>query len=370
MATKGTAICYLPPVAALILASCLRARGFRVLLFALIPGVLISALPLVPIAIRNLRTYQSVGGETSGLLNANHAPKSVLGVAIKDIANQYAFGSSTSILSLETGVRKLLHGIGANPDDPETTIPCDQLGGTTLRFFYFVGCEDIIPAPIQTTLCLLIPFFLLIPSFRDRAGTLALSAVVFGSFLLFFVIFRWQPWGGRLLIPLFFMAAPLVANAGVMLFPRLVPFTVTILGILFLQPHMLFHGQRHLFGWQSVLRLSKEEQMSIPMPGRSEEISSVINQLKSKEIHQILFDGKVSPMYGLLREIRIKVPQVKISSGSVSNPADADTLIESINSPEDPESHVLSSYQMIWRGKFYRVYLKERSAGRLLQPGV
>jgi hypothetical protein len=166
------------------------------------------------------------------------------------------------------------------------------------------------------------------------------------------------------------MAAPLVANAGVMLFPRLVPFTVTILGILFLQPHMLFHGQRHLFGWQSVLRLSKEEQMSIPMPGRSEEISSVINQLKSKEIHQILFDGKVSPMYGLLREIRIKLPQVKISSGSVSNPADADTLIESINSPEDPESHVLSSYQMIWRGKFYRVYLKERSAGRLLQPGV
>jgi hypothetical protein len=371
MATKGTAIAYLPPVAFLIIAGCFRREGsLRVFLMALIPGMLISSLPLAPIAIRNLNTYHSVGGETSGLLNASHTPKSVLGVVIKDIANQYAFGSDTSIVSLEKGVRKLLNMIGVNPDDPATTIACDQLGRGSLRFFYFEGCEDIIPAPIQMTLCLLIPFFLLIPAFRSRGGMVALSSVVFGAFLLFCVVFRWQPWGGRLLIPLFFMAAPLIGNVGAMLLSPWIPMSVTALGILFLQPHMLFHGQRHLFGWQSIFRLSKEEQMSIPMPGRSEEIRSVINQLKSKEIHRILFDGKVSPMYGLLREIRIKLPQVRISSGNLLDPAGAEALVETLNSPDDPESKALSGYHLVWKGKFYRVYLKERSAGGLLQPGA
>lgn len=359
MATKGTAIAYLPPVAVLITAACLRRDGgMRVLLMALIPGMLFSVLPLAPVLIRNLRTYHSVGGETAGLLNASHTPKSILGVVIKDIANQYAFGSDTSIVSLEKGVRKLLNTIGVNPDDPATTIACDQLENGAFRFFYFVGCEDVIPAPIQTTLLLLIPFFLLIPSFRGRDGTVALTAVVFGSFLLFCVIFRWQPWGGRLLIPLFYMSAPLVGNAGAMLLSRWIPLALTALGILFLTPHMLFQGQRHLFGWQSVFRLSKEEQMSIPMPGRSEEIRSVIGQLKSKEIHRILFDGKVSPMYGLLREIRIQLPQVRISSGGLLDPVAAEALVETLSSPDDPECNGLSGYHMVWKGKFYRVYLK------------
>jgi len=360
LATKGTAIAYLPPIAILIITGCIRrGGGARVLLLTLIPGVLISALPLAPVATRNLKSYHSAGGETSGLLNASHTPKSILGVVIKDIANQYAFGSNTSIVSLETGVRKLLNTIGVNPDDPETTIACDQLGGNALRFFYFVGCEDIIPAPVQMTLCLLIPFFLLIPAFRSKSGMVALSSVVFGAFLLFCVIFRWQPWGGRLLIPFFCMAAPLVGTAGAVLFHQWVPLAVTFLGILFLQPHMLFHGQRHIFGWQSVFRLSKEEQMCIPMPERKEEIRSIIKCLKSDQVHRILFDGKVSPMYGLLRQIRIELPQVEIISGSASKLSDEDALIESINSPEDPVLNVLTGYQLVWKGRFYRVYLKD-----------
>jgi hypothetical protein len=292
------------------------------------------------------------------MTNGRHDLGSVLGVAIKNVANEYAFGSSASLNKVEIATRKVLGSLGLDADDPYTNLGSVQTGGAKLHFFYFVGCEDIIPAPIQMTLCLLTPCFFLIPVFRKRVGTIALGGVVLGSFFLFCALVRWQPWGGRLLIPFFFMAAPLVGNAGALIFPQWVPLLVTALGVLFLQPHMMFHGQRHLFGWQSIFRLSKQEQMSIAMPGRHEEIRSVIDHLKNSGVRQILVDGHDSPNYGLLRQLRLSFPQMILQSGQVQHPGQADAIVDASATPVVASSGELKNYQLVWSGKFYSLYLR------------
>lgn len=360
MASKGTAAAYLPPIAFLILIACLRVGAWRSVLLALVPGIVLVAVTILPNSLRNLNTYHSLTGPSAGMTNERHDPGSVLGVAIKNIANEYAFGADESIHAVEIATRKVLESLGLDPDDPYTDLGAAQLGGARLHFFYFVGCEDIIPAPIQTTLSLLIPFFFLMPEFRRRGGTIALGGVVLGSFILFCALFRWQPWGGRLLIPFFFMAAPLIGNAGALIFPQWIPLAVTALGILFLQPHMMFHGQRHLFGWQSVFRLSKEQQMSIAMAGRYEEIRCVMDHLKNRGIREILIDGNDSPNYGLLRQLRVTFPQVMLRSGQVHHPGQADAIVESSSAPVAMGSGELQGYHLIWSGKFYSLYLRRQ----------
>ena len=358
MATKGTVAAYLPASALLILIACARNGEWKYLLLAIIPGLLIALLPMAPNTLRNFQSYHSLSGDAVALLNDRHDPRSVVGVAVKNVANQFACGSDAFIKSLEAGTRILLKDIGSNPDDSHTNGNFEQLKGPNFHFLYNVGCEDEIPAPIQTGLCLLIPLFLLIPAFRKASGSIALSCVLLGSFLLFSTIFRWQPWGGRLLIPFFFMAAPLVGNAGALIVPQWVPLMVTALGVFFLQPHMMFHGQRHLFGWQSVFRLSKEEQMSLAMPGRHEEIRSVMDQLKNSGVRQILVDGHDSPNYGLLRQFRLSFPQMILRSGQAQHPEQADAIVDASGTPVVTGSGELKNYQLRWSGKFYSLYLK------------
>jgi trehalose utilization protein len=133
---------------------------------------------------------------------------------------------------------------------------------------------------------------------------------------------------------------------------------VTALGVFFLQPHMMFHGQRHLFGWQSVFRLSKQEQMNIAMPGRHEEIRSVMDQLKNNGVRQILVDGHDSPNYGLLRQLRLSFPQVILRSGQAQHPGQADAIVDASATPVVTGSGELKNYQLLWSGKFYSLYLR------------
>jgi len=353
MATKGTVVAYLPASALLILIACVRSGEWKSLLLAGVPGLLIALLPMAPNSIRNLQSYHSLGGDAAALLNDSHDPRSVVGVAVKNVANQFACGSDAIIKSLEAGTRILLKEIGSNPDDSHTNGNFEQLNGPNLHFLYAVGCEDEIPAPIQTTLALLIPFFLLIPTFRKDAGTIVLSCVLMGSFLLFCVIFRWQPWGGRLLIPAFFMAAPLVGKAEDLFRPNWLPILITALEMAFLWPQISNTGQRHLLGWWSVFRMPKEEQMSVAFTGRMEEIRKVAVILKEKRATNVLVDGKDSAIYGLLREVHLELPGVKLHSGHLANPNHNDVIVEAVSGTNEMPP---KGYSLDWGGKYYRVY--------------
>ena len=353
MATKGTVAAYLPASALLILIACARNGEWKYLLLAIIPGLLIALLPMAPNTLRNFQSYHSLSGDAVALLNDRHDPRSVVGVAVKNVANQFACGSDAFIKSLEAGTRILLKDIGSNPDDSHTNGNFEQLKGPNFHFLYNVGCEDEIPAPIQTGLCLLIPLFLLIPAFRKASGSIALSCVLLGSFLLFSTIFRWQPWGGRLLIPAFFMAAPLVGKAEDLFKPRWIPILITTLMMAFLWQHISYTGQRHLLGWWSVFRMPKEEQMSIAFTGRMDEIRKVAGILNEQHAVDVMVDGKNSLIYGFLREVHMELPLVRLHSGHLLIPSNADTIVEAVNG-----DNVVSpmGYHLHWSGKYYRVY--------------
>jgi hypothetical protein len=357
MAAKGTVVAYLPASALLILMACARNGEWKSLLLAFVPGLLIALLPMAPNSIRNLQSYHSLGGDAAALLNDSHDPRSVVGVVVKNVANQFACGSEAFIKSLEASTRILLNEIGSNPDDPHTNGNFEQLQGPNFHFLYATGCEDEIPAPIQTTLALLIPFFLLIPAFRKGSGTIALSCVLMGSFLLFCAIFRWQPWGGRLLIPAFFMAAPLVGKAEDLFRPKWIPILVTALMMAFLWQHISYTGQRHLLGWWSVFRMPKEEQMSVAFTGRMEEIRKVGGILKEKHATNVLVDGKDSAIYGLLREVHLELPDVKLHSGHLANPNHDDVIVEAVSGIDEMPP---KGYSLDWAGKYYRVYSLNR----------
>jgi hypothetical protein len=361
MATKGTSAAYLPASAVLIAIACGRAGAWRSLLLAIVPGLLLALLPMAPNSIRNLKSYHSLSGEAASLLNSAHDPGSVVGVVIKNLANQFAFGPDHSIQSLENATRSLLGKFRLNPDDPNTNGAFEQLHGTNLHFFYTIGCEDVIPAPVQTALVLLLlPLLLVMPSFRKSAGTLPLACVMIGSFLLFCAIFRWQPWGGRLLIPAFFMAAPLVGKAEDLMRPRWIPVLLIALEAMFLWQHISYTGQRHVMGWSSVFRMPKEDQMSMAFMGRKEEIRSVIETLRAKNVRQILVDGRDSPIYGLLREVRCSLPGVTVSSGHLATPSNSDAKVEAVGASDEGDAARQNGYERIWSGKFYRVYSRQQ----------
>lgn len=357
MATKGTAAAYLPPIAFLLLLACMLSGEWKSLAKAALPGVLIVMLIILPNSLRNLQSYGSITGPSAGMSNDSHDLGSVIGVCIKNVANQFAFGSEASVYRCEVVTRRILTGLGLNPDDSSTNIGAAQLGGATLHFLYALGCEDEIPAPIQTALALLTPLFIIFPAFRRSSGSVALTCVLISSFVLFSGIFRWQPWGGRLLIPAFFMAASLVGKAEDLFRPRWIPVLITALELAFLWPHISYTGQRHLLGWWSVFRMPKEEQMSIAFVGRMEEIRKVVGALKEKHPIEVLVDGKDSAIYGLLRKVHAEMPQVKLLSGHLTAPGNVDVIVEAVSGGVEKAP---VGYHCDWSGKYYRVFFRDR----------
>jgi hypothetical protein len=358
-ATKGTAIAYLIAPALLIIAACIHRKALHVLLLAILPGIFLVTAPAAPQFLRNIEMFGSPAGPNLHHTNLCHDPLSVLSVAVRNSVGQFTWDSERWNLKLEKQTRKLLSHLGVNPDDPATTFE-----GQNFHLPYYAGLEDIVPAPFQTAFIILLPLSLLIPSFRRSQGVVPLFMTAYFSIFLFCFIFRWQPWQGRLLIPAYFMAAPLAGMVLDLLRPRWLPGVVILMELLALKPHLMYAGQRPLLGEASIFRMSKSDQMSRMMPGRAEDIQKLMAHLKEHpEIHKIMIDGGSTEIYGLLREIRIVRPDITILSGHFDQPSRVDAVISTTTPfagvpppPINPSPTSPPGFQLEWNGVYYRAF--------------
>ena len=358
LATKGTAFVYLIPPALLIVTACIRRHYVRPLLLAILPGILLAILPATPQLIRNLRVFHSLEGPNLHHSNLRHDPASIASVALRDTVGQFTTRSEAWNHFLEIKTRAALNLIGRSADDPNTTFE-----GQEFHLPYFPGLEDIAPAPVQTAFLLLLPFAFFFPVFRKTCGIPPLFAVTALSLLLFCCIFRWQPWQGRLLIPAYFMAAPMAGFLLDLLHPSWMPMAFVFLELLTLKPHLMFAGQRPLIGGTSIFRTSKEDQMSRMMPGRAQEIQEIADYLKEHGTSRILVDGGTTEIYALLRGLHKDLPLASILSGQSTKPTKADAfIVPALSSagipppPADLHPSAPVGYTVAWIGDYYRIF--------------
>lgn len=362
IASKGTAIVYLLPSAILILAACLKNHAVRSLLLAILPGLLLVVLPPLPQMVRNESLFHSPAGPNLHHGNLSHHPSDALNVAIRNIAGQFTCDSEVWNRRLESATRTFLGFLRLNPDDPATTFE-----GQCFHLPYFAGLEDIVPAPVQTALLLLLPVSLFFGSLRRRPGFIPQFVCTFGALFLFCMMFRWQPWQSRLLIPGYFMAMPLIGIMLDLLRPAWLPLFVVAAETMALRPHLIYTGQRPLLGGASIFRMSREEQMSRMMPGRATDLRQLVQELAKAPPSIIRIDGGATEIYGLVRALRIGLPGTILQSGSAEHTTDESPwIIQSTTRdagvsppPQDPYPTVPSGYRVYWIGDYYRV-LKAR----------
>ena len=322
IATKGTAIAYLPAAGLALAWVYLRQGAGRSLALAVVPGVALALLPATPQLLRNAEVFGSPAGPNLHHSNQSHSPKDLFNVAVRNAAGQFTCESEHWNKFLESRTRSLLAWAGCDADDPATTFD-----GQSFHLPYFAGLEDLAPAPAQTALLLLLPFGFLLADFRRNTRLPLLFAMGLLSLVIFCAIFRWQPWQGRLLIPAYFLAAPLAGILLDHLRPRWLPMIFAALALASLRPHLIYDGQRPLLGGGSILRNEKTDQMSRMMPGRSVEIRKIVEFLRASSAKRILIDGGATEIYGLLRELHQHAPELILLSGNAERPREADAII-------------------------------------------
>lgn len=94
--------------------------------------------------------------------------------------------------------------LGSDLEDPSSTWPGGKFEVRYSRH------EDTAGNPVHVVLCALALAVLLGIKFPQKSTVILLLAGIVGAFVLFCLLFRWQPWHSRLHLPLFVLSAPIV----------------------------------------------------------------------------------------------------------------------------------------------------------------
>jgi len=217
-----------------------------------------------PFWTRNLVTFGSPFGPaaertTQGTFpyaNDLFTPSALASGLIRNAALELAPPWKGGVDAIETSVARLHQVIGIDENDTRTTWPGQTFAlprGDGQRF------EDHVPNVLPFLLALLSAIIVLV---RYRRGPLSAYVLcVAAGAILFSVVFRWQPWHGRLHIPLFELSAPFVAVALVRSVGARATAAVAVLALLAALPWVLDGRPRALLGAHSVFAHSRTEQL-------------------------------------------------------------------------------------------------------------
>ncbi|MBI4898339.1 MAG: glycosyltransferase family 39 protein [Actinobacteria bacterium] len=260
--TKGTALMYGLPVIALIAACTLR-RGISTRRVAVLAaGAALVIAPNVQHLAQNHATYGSFLATGSGgnfYKNENAGPRTILSNAVRNASVHLNLPSEPANRALEKSIRKGLKAIGADPDDPANTFE-----GRPFEVGKFGPHEDHAG---NLALLLLSIWAVGMVAFVGRYRTrrrLAWAGVLCVQALLFCVLLKWQAWHARLHLPMFVLAAPLVAVCLETVRRRRAIGVVLTLITLAAVPYLFYNYTRPLVGGRSVLTTPRDSQYFLP----------------------------------------------------------------------------------------------------------
>lgn len=193
--TKGTGGVYALPVAALggLALVVRRPRGW---LAATAIVAALAIVPNVPHWARNLSAYGSISGRTFGLANDRYDPAAWASGIVRNVGMHLAGPKESWNRKVNKSVLRVHRWIGEAADDPRTTWL-----GIPFRIEYRLHSEDFATAPAHVILLLAaLPLLAFLGTRRDSRWLVYVLAVT-GGFLLFCVLFKWQPWHPRLHLP-------------------------------------------------------------------------------------------------------------------------------------------------------------------------
>jgi hypothetical protein len=185
---------------------------------------------------------------------ASHSPTSFLSTLVRNTTLQIAFPFSMEPTLLMTKVVFKFHKTFAiDASDPRTTFP-----NTVYAPNPFSLHEDLTEDTLHLALLLLVVCPLCFAGRRQLPDVVPRYLIaLFGTFVLFSLLLRWQPWESRLQLPFYVLAAP---SAAVVLSRLVRPRLQFLIGIALLVcaiPWVLLNQSRPLIGAGSVLVTSR-----------------------------------------------------------------------------------------------------------------
>ena len=209
VATKGTALIIGLPLAVGLAVGAIRSLGSRALIPASVAVVALAVLA-GPNALRNASTFGEPLGPDYGLANARFTPGAWISNAVKQTAQELRTPWQGPNRLVERGAHAVHGVLGIDVNDGDLHWPGSPgfrvTSATRGEYFH----EDYAPAPIHLTLFLVAAVMLL--RFRKDPTTRVWLILLLVAFALYSLILRWQVWHPRLHLPLFVLAAPIVAQ--------------------------------------------------------------------------------------------------------------------------------------------------------------
>lgn len=327
--TKGTAYLYAAPFGVWLGAATLRrAKGTATARLALTVAV---ALALnAPFLARNVTVYgrplgpgfdTGPGGRVT-LSNESFGIRPLGSNIVRNLALHAGLPAAGFNFRATRAVGAALAGAGIDANDSRTTWP-----GTTFAIRYSTH-EDDAGSPVHAVLAIL-SLTLCLAGWRGAVRDERLfAACVVAGFVLFCAALKWQPWNSRLHLPLFFLAAPLVAlaleRAGG---PRVWAAAAALMLLTGAHP-ALRNRSRPLVAHDSILRTPREVQYFANRPELLAPTRRALAVLDSAGCHRVGLrkgnDGWEYPLWALPAgrvNHRLRVRHVEVSDASASTAA-------------------------------------------------
>lgn len=264
--TKGTSYFFLFPFCFALLVFYFYKYQYKSILLLLI-------LIIIPLSInaphhmRNYNTFNNLFGPSEEIEELftvkNISLKGFISSTLRNIGLHIQTPNEALQEFLQTGIYNIHHALNYKINDADTTIG----GRYSLPIFEFKGIQinDHYTGNTLHLLLILISLLMFLkPSFRKQNKSYFIySLLIIASFLLFCLMVKWQPFGTRLHLALFFIFSPTIAifiaqieKLKMKVLLSLILFLILINAL----PYVVLSRYRPLFGTPNIFKATKYEQ--------------------------------------------------------------------------------------------------------------